>query len=85
MPSEKEKEEEEQEEEEEKKKKKNLTTTATFFSQKRTRSSANVLCLLKFIRHCFHVPGRSVSFIRRKYLSKRQGSLAFWLVGWLAA
>ena len=89
MPSGKEKEKEEEEEEEEekeeeeeekkkkkkrkRKKKKNLTPRATFFSQNTTRSSANVHCLLKFIRHCFHIPGRPASFIRRKYLSKRQG------------
>jgi hypothetical protein len=74
VPSEKEKEEEdEEEEEEEKKKKKNLPPTSTFFSQKTTRSSANVHCPLKFTRHCFHIPGRPASFIRRKYLSTRQG------------
>ena len=83
MPSEKEKEKEEEEEN-----KKNLTTTATFFMQKRKRSIAKVLCLLKFIRHCFHVPGRPASFIRRKYLIKKTRFISLlvdWLVDWLVA
>jgi hypothetical protein len=49
--------------EEEEKKKKNFPPAATFFSQKTTRSSANVHCLLKFIRHCFHIQvGLPVSY-----------------------